>query len=423
MTLHLLSYDFRHTPIALRERLAFSAHRVPDALGALRARGASEVAILSTCNRVELVATLPAESGADALLSFMVDWHGVARAEIAACGLHLQEAEAARHLIRVACGLESLVPGEMQILGQVKESAQVARQHGALGPMLERLFTSAVSAGRRARHETGIARRPVSISHAAVSWVESTFGNTLNGRDVLLIGSGKIGELAAQQLHRAGARHFIVANRTLERACELAQRWDGMPLSLDEMPEALARVDAVISATGAPHLILHRDHIAAAIARREGRTLLLVDLAVPRDIDPAASELPGVILRDVDGLQATVDQNIALRNGERDTVERIVDEEVERFLREQAARSVAPTIVRLRHSAEEIRAAELEKALGRLGRLSDKERAIIEAMSRGLVNKLLHEPTMRLRAKAASDEGPAFQRTVEELFALEGERP
>ncbi len=419
MTPHLLTLDFHNASLALREQAAFSEHALPGALAALHERGAREAAILSTCNRVEVLALFPdARDAGGALLAFLSEWHRLPTATLAQHCVCLSGEAAARHLIRVACGLESLVPGEMQILGQVKQAAQQAREAGLLGPQLHALFTGALRAGRRARHETDIARRPVSISHAAVTLIQQHFGNDLSGRRVLLIGSGKMGEVAAQQLHKAGAAHVIVANRTLAHACELAQRWEGTALPLDEMPDALAQVDAVISATSAPHFILRPAQIEPILAQRAGRTLLLVDLAVPRDIDPAVAALPGVLLRDVDGLQEVVAQNIRLRNEEREQVERIVQEELDKFWSEQAIRAVVPTIVSLRRSAEAIRQAEVDKALSRLSTLSAEQRAVVEALSRGLMNKFLHEPTLCLREKATTESAAHFQQTVTELFAL-----
>ena len=420
MSLHLLSLDFRSTPIELREKLAFAERVLPDALRALQTRGASEAAILSTCNRVELFAQADEDWDApDALLAFLCDWHRVGRDELEGHWRHLTDGEAARHLFRVTCGLESLVPGEMQILGQVRQAAALAREAGTLGPALDRLFTCTASTGRRARHQTGISRRPVSISHAAIALIKEHFGHDLNGRQVLLIGSGKMSEVAIQQLSRAGAAHFIVANRTLERACEVVRRWGGTALHLDEMPDVLGKVDAVISATSAPHLLIHPHHVHGALQARNGRPLLLVDLAVPRDIDPAVGELPGIILRDVDGLQAVVERNVAMRNDECEVVEGIIEEALGKFLSEQASRTVAPTITSLRRSAEEIRQAEVEKALERLNHLNEQERAVVVALSHGLVNKLLHTPTVRLREKATTPEGGQFRQAVEALFALD----
>lgn len=419
MNIHLLTLDFRQTPLALREKVAFAEYKLPDALKGLQQTGASEAAILSTCNRVVLMAQYPSSmDGQKKLIDFVCQSHGVSASDVEAHSRHLINDEAATHLMNVACGLESLVPGEMQILGQVKKAAGMARKTGVLGNDLGRLFDRALRAGHRARNETAIARRPVSISHAAVALIQQKFGKDLSGRRVLLIGSGKMGEIAAQQLHKAGASHFIVANRTLERACKLAQRWDGTPVALDKMPDALSQVDAVVSATGAPHLILYPAHIISAMQNKAEADLLLIDLAVPRDIDPEVADIPGVTLCDVDGLQAVVADNIALRHSERDKVEAIIEQELAKYLKQQAARRVAPTITSLRRTADEIRQAELEKALNRLSELNEKERGIIEALSRGLMNKLLHYPTIRLREKAATTDGVVFQQTVEELFAL-----
>ena len=422
MNLHLLAFDFRHTPIALREKVAFPEYKLAAALQALQQSGASEAAILSTCNRVEVIAHLPSSvDGRQMLLSFLSQWHDLPQSELEHHSRHLMNEEAAHRLMCVTCGLESLVPGEMQILGQVKNAAHLARKAGTLGKGLNNLFDKALKAGRRARNETKIARRPVSISHVAVNLIQQHFGRDLNGCRVLLIGSGKMGEVAAQQLHKAGATHMMVANRTLESACKLAQRWDGEALSLDQIYSSLSQVDAVICATGAPHLILHQEQLVQAMSQRPNQPLLLVDLAVPRDIDPSAKEIPGITLCDVDGLQAVVADNIALRNEEREDVEAIIQQQLNKWQAEQAARRVAPTITSLRGSIEKMRQKELEKALGRLGHLSDKERSVVEGLTWRLMNQFLHEPTVRLRQMAATNEGVRFQQTVEELFALKGE--
>ncbi len=422
MNLHLLAFDFRHTPIALREKVAFPEYKLAAALQALQQCGANEAAILSTCNRVELIAHIPSSTdGHQLLLSFLSQWHDLPQSELESHSRHFMNEDAAHRLMCVTCGLESLVPGEMQILGQVKNATHLAREAGTLGKALNNLFDKALKAGRRARNETKIARRPVSISHVAVNLIQQHFGRDLNNCRVLLIGSGKMGEVAAQQLHKAGATHMMVANRTLESACKLAQRWDGEALSLDQIYSSLSQVDAVICATGAPHLILHQEELLQAMNEREGKPLLLVDLAVPRDIDPSAKDITGITLCDVDGLQAVVADNIALRNEEREDVESIVQQQLKKWQTEQAVRRVAPTITSLRGSIEKIRKKELEKALGRLTHLSDKERSVVESLTSRLMNQFLHEPTMRLRKMATTNESAHFQQTVEELFALKGE--
>ncbi|HBY98270.1 MAG TPA: glutamyl-tRNA reductase, partial [Chloroflexi bacterium] len=290
---------------------------------------------------------------------------------------------------------------------------------GTLGPRLAALFTAAVRCGRRARSETSIARRAVSISHAAVALALEHFGD-LTGKTFLLVGSGKMGEVAARQLHDAGAQHFIVANRSLERACTLARHYSGTPVALEEMPGRLAQVNAVISCTAAPHVVLTAAHITAALAARGPREpLLLIDLAVPRDIDPLVASLPGVRLYDIDSLQTVAERNLALRNGERSAAEAIVEEELAAFGAWVRTQSVVPTISQLHQTAERIRQAEVDKALRRLGPLGDREREIIDAMTRGIINKLLHEPTVRLKETAGDTDGLRYQRALSELFALD----
>lgn len=422
MRLLVLSLDYQHAPLDLRERLTFSESDLPSALLALYASSSAfyEVAILSTCNRVAIIAATSApEAAAEAGSAFLASWHDLPRHHFGSYLCHYHDLNAANYLLRVAAGLESLVPGEMQILGQIREAGERARAAGTLGPALAMLFNVAVRCGRRARRETSIAQRPVSVSHAAVALALEHFGD-LKGKTFLLVGSGKMGETAARQLQDAGARHFIVANRSLERACSLARHYGGTPVLLDETPSRLAQVDAVISCTAAPHLILTARHITTALgARRSEGPLLLIDLAVPRDIDPTVANLPGVQLYDIDSLQSVVDRNLALRNGERDAVEAIVEEELATFADWARTRSVVPTISRLRQTAEQIRQAEVHKALRRLGPLGDREREIIDAMTRGIINKLLHEPTIRLKETAGQAEGLRYQQALSELFALD----
>lgn len=419
MHLSLLTLDFRSAPVALRERVAFPSHTLPAALHALRHAGAQEAVILSTCNRVALITSLT-HATHEPLLPFLAEWHGLPQEALTNHARLWHNEQAASHLFRVATGLESLVPGEMQILGQVKEAFQSAKAAGSVGVNLRQLFERAINAGGRARRETGIARRPVSISHAAVVKIQQHFGHTLTDKKVLLVGSGKMGALAAQQLQQAGASHLMIANRTLEHACTLARELKGEPMGLEQLPAALATADAVICATGAPHLVLHASDVKAVLAHRPRHPLLLIDLAVPRDIDPTLATHPLVTLCDVDSLQAVVSENISLRDGEREAVESIIKAELDKWRQQMAISRVAPTLTTLRQKSEAIRQREVDKALHRLSHLKDEEKAVIEALSRGLVNKLLHHPTEQLRAKAATAQGDVYEALVTELFALEG---
>ncbi len=422
MQLVLFGTDHRRTPVAVRERLARAVHDVEGVLSALvSAPAVAEAAVLSTCNRVEFYMVGPDETGLSAALQDVLGRDASAEEPLTAHLVRSSGDEAVRHLFRVASGLESLVPGEKQVLGQVREAVRAARQAHSAGPVLNRLFDHALACGRRVRAETGIDRHPVSLSHAAVHLAREHFG-ALDGRSFLIIGSGKMGTIAAGLLQKAGVRHFTIASRTLARACELARRWGARPLTLRHIPAALADVDAVISATAAPHYILERADLEATL-RRRARPLLIIDLAVPRDVDPALGELPGITLVDVDGLQAVVERNLAMRHNTRQAAERLIAEEVDAFRAWLATRRVAPTIAALRERAEAIRQAELERALRRLDHLSPRDREVVAALSRRLINRLLHEPTVRLRAEAAHGNGEPYRQVIEELFGLRAVPP
>lgn len=423
MPLALFGIDHHSAPVALREQLAFQHSTLVSTLQQLKAAtDLDEAVILSTCNRVE-IATMVDDIGSarECVLEFLSEWHDVPRRRFEDCFRTRHEREAITHIMRVASGLESLVPGEKQILGQVKRATLAAREAGMSGPVLTGLYDRALSCGRRVRTETEIARHPVSISHAAVRLAEERLGS-LQGRRFLLLGSGKMGTITAKLLHSAGASHFIVANRTAERARRLAAQYDGTPITLDELPARLGDVDVVISSTAAPQAILERAHFTEEVlAARNGAPLLLVDLAVPRDVEPAVGQLPNVSVVDIDGLEEVVEESMALRNGERADAVAIVEEEVDSFIGWYRARRVAPTITAIRKTAEGIRQSEVEHALRRFNSLSEREQEIIEMLSHRIVNKLLHEPTIRLREKAADDEDELYSRIAEELFGVNGD--
>lgn len=423
MPLALFGVDHHAAPVALREQLAFQSNELVSTLQQLnRATGLEEAVILSTCNRVEITTMADdVASARERVLTFLTEWHDVPRHHFGEYIQTRHEHEAITHVMRVASGLESLVPGEKQILGQVKRATLAAREAGMSGPVLTGLYDRALSCGRRVRTETEIARHPVSISHAAVRLAEERLGS-LHGRRFLLLGSGKMGTITARLLHSAGASHFIVANRTAERARRLAAEYDGTPIVLDELPARLADVDVVISSTASPQAILERAHFTEEVlAARNDAPLLLIDLAVPRDVDPTVGELPNVSIVDVDGLEEVVERSMALRNGERAAAVAIVTEEVDNFIEWYRARRVAPTITAIRKTAEGIRQAEVEQALRRLDSPSEREQEIIELLSHRIVNKLLHEPTIRLREKAADDEDELYSRIAEELFGVNGD--
>jgi glutamyl-tRNA reductase len=392
-------------PLEVRERVALDRDEAA-ALARALAGTDGEAVCLSTCNRTELYVTGPdperAESDAATVL------------EPAAGALYrLHDEAAALHLFRVAAGLDSLVPGEGEILGQVR----AAYEAGVAGPFLDRLFRQALHAGRKARSQTAIGESPASISSAAAALAEQVFGD-LDGRTIVLVGAGKVSELAARNLLSRGASISFVANRTVDRAAELAHRFGAEALPLESVGTELARADVVVSSTSARGFVLRKEDVAPALRARRGRPLLFVDLAVPRDLDPAIAELDACYLYDVDDLQAVVAETLAGRRREAERAEALVAEEAERFRAWQASLDVVPAIASLRARAEEIRAAELAKAESRLGRLSEAERRAVEAITTQIVNKLLHLPTVRMKQAAAAADGVVYADAVRHLFGL-----
>jgi glutamyl-tRNA reductase len=325
--------------------------------------------------------------------------------------------DAARHLFRVAAGLDSLVPGEAQILGQVRDAYETACEAAAVGPVLHRLFRQALHAGRRVRNETGIAENPASVSSAAAELVASVFGD-LSGRRILVLGAGKAAELTVTNLVSRGAATPIVANRSRDRGAALADRFGGRAVGLDELDFELELADVVVASTGSRDLVLEADRVEAAMRRRRGRPIFFVDIAVPRDLDSRINELDGCYLYDIDDLEEVVEASLAGRLGEADRAEAIVAEEADAFHAWQRSLDVVPAIASLRALAERIRAAELARAERRLGPLSDPQRRALEAMTSRIVEKLLYLPTVRMKEAAAGAEGAGYADAVRHLFGL-----
>lgn len=405
MRLTLAGVSHHRAPIELRERVALDL----DACGALAARVGGEAVVLSTCNRTELylVREEHAEEEAVRTLAELADDRG---AELSAALYRLRDDAAALHLFRVAAGLDSLVPGEGEILGQVR----TAFEAGAPGPFLDRLFRQALHAGRRVRLETAIGESPASVPAAAAALAQQVFED-LRGRRVLLLGAGKMSEATARNLVSRGAEIGVVANRTLEHGEELARRLGARALPLDAVDAELGDADVVVSATSASGHVLSRDAVAATLRARKGRPMLLLDLAVPRDLDPAINELDGCFLYDVDDLEAVVAETISGRRSEAARAERLVEEEAARFRDWHAALDVVPTIASLRALAEEIRDSELARAGGRL---SERERRHVESVTSQILAKLLHLPTIRMKEAAAAADGVVYADVVRHLFGL-----
>ena len=404
----LVGISHHGAPVELRERVALDRERAAEVARRL-AVVSGEAVCLSTCNRTELYlvdeSADEAERRAEAELLAL-------ESELGPALYRLRNEAAALHLFRVAAGLDSMVPGEGEILGQVR----AAYEAGATGRVLDRLFREALRAGRKARSETAIGESPASTSSAAAALAEQVFGD-LRGRRILLIGAGKVGELAARSFRSRGAEIAFVANRTVERASELTKRSGGTALPLDRIAEELVQADVVLSSTSAPGWILDREALERIVPARRSRPLFLIDLAVPRDLDPAIHELDGCYLYDIDDLQAVVTETLAGRRREAERAEAIVAAEAERFREWQAARDVVPAITSLRARAEEIRAAELRRA-----KLSDSERRAAESVTAAVLNKLLHLPTIRMKEAAAAADGVIYADAVRHLFGLEDER-
>jgi glutamyl-tRNA reductase len=413
MKITLVGVSHHGAAVELRERVALR-HEEAKAVATQLASAAGEAVCLSTCNRTELYVAHDDDVAAE------VDATSVLlerEPDLANALYRLSDEAAALHLFRVAAGLDSLVPGEGEILGQVR----AAFEAGVTGPILDRLFRQALYAGRKARSQTAIGESPASVSAAAAALAQQVFGD-LDGRRILLVGAGKVSEQAARNLISRGAEIAVVANRTLDRATELAERFGSAALPLERIEDELARADVVVSSTSSADTVLHRDQVERALRARRGRPLFLIDLAVPRDLDPAINELDGCYLFDIDDLEAVVAESLGARRREAATAERIVAEEAEQFRTWQASLDVVPAIASLRARAEEIRQGELAKAEARLGDLSDAERRAVESVTAQIVNKLLHLPTIRMKEAAAAADGVVYADAVRHLFGLEDER-
>ena len=421
MHIVLVGVDHTSAPIEFRERLACSPRQVPQVLQAVR-QMVPESVLLSTCNRIELYAVCSEiEEGRAQLLRVLSEVRGMTLAELEDHSYHFADEQAVSHLFGVACGLYSLVPGEAQIQGQVAKALEIAQGGGYAGPITSALFRGALVAGKRARSETGISRNAASVSLVAVQLARRLFPK-LDDACVLLVGSGKMSELAAHHLCDNGAQRLIIINRTSSHAIDLAQRFDATHRSFAELATSLVEADVVISSTTAPHALISREMMQEVMQQRAGRSILLIDIALPRDVDPAVVELPGVYLYNLDDLQSGVNEGIRMRLQEAEQVQAIIAEEVRAFDRWMRSLSVVDTISDLRQHVDELRQQELARTLQRLSStLSEREAAAIQELTTRLVNKLLHIPTLRLKDAAAEGQGPMYAQALRYLFDLEGQ--
>ncbi|MCH7765914.1 MAG: glutamyl-tRNA reductase [Acidobacteria bacterium] len=417
MQLSLVGLSHHTAPIEVRERLHFPEKDLPAALHALVERDAVEEAIiLSTCNRVEILARLADDADARSLLGdFLSRQRRVPRDLLDKHLYHHSQREAVRHIFRVAASLDSMIVGEPQVLGQVKAAYATGRAVGTVGGILDAVLAHAFATAKKVRTETGVAASAVSVSYAAVELARKIFGS-LEGKTVFLIGAGKMSELAARHLRRSGARAIFVANRTLARAEELAKELGGETVRFDELLNFISRADIVISSTGAPVYIIKKEHGARFLAERRNRPMFFIDIAVPRDIDPALNKLNNIFLYDIDDLQQVVEANLRQRRREALRAEEIVEREVDRLLGRLKRLEVAPTIAALQEHLHGIRQQELERA--RLRDLSPEQHTAVEEMTRRLVNKILHGPIAELKRLPQEPNGLKLTEFARRLFRL-----
>jgi glutamyl-tRNA reductase len=419
MKLIVTGLNHRTAPVEVREKLAFEDAGLADALGSLKSRpGLLEGMILSTCNRVEITVAADDESAAeDSIEHFISESRAVERAWVAPYLYRHDGSDAIRHLFRVASSLDSMIVGEPQILGQMKTAYARAKECGAVSGFLDTVMSRAFNVAKRVRSETDIGQSAVSVSYAAVELAREIFGS-LAGKRVLLVGAGKMAESAARHLRRAGASEIVVTNRTRPRAEAIANEFQGRVLDYDNFFSGLHDVDILIASSGAPHYILTRDQMRDVIGRRRNRPMFLIDIAVPRNIEPDVNKLDNVFLYDIDDLDRVVQTNIKGRIEVAVEAEDIIREEVERMVLRLKSREVTPTIVTLQEQLASLAQNEIERNRAKLGNLTPQQEEAIQLITRGIVNKVAHGPITELRRQAADEGGVHLVNMVRKLFRL-----
>jgi glutamyl-tRNA reductase len=415
MNFQLIGVNHNSAPLDVRERLAISEARLPDAIRTLvKQPGVDEGMVLSTCNRVELLTS--SREAAD-LRDFLRSYFGVSPDTLHSHIYEFKQSEAVRHVFRVASSLDSMVVGESQILGQVKEAYAVARGLGAVHSALEALLSRAFAVAKRVRTETAIGSSSVSISAVAVQLAEKIFGS-LRNRTVYVVGAGKMAELAARHLIARGAKNILFTNRTYERAVQLAEAFNGKALPFDQLYETVGRADIVLTSTGASEPLFRREHGEQLLSRRKNQPMFFIDIAVPRNVDPEMNKLDGMFVYDIDDLQTVAGKNSNERKKEAERAEKIIEVEVERFAIRMKSLAVVPTILSLQEYCETIRQAEIDRVRGKMGPLSPEQEAAMEAMTRGIINKLLHTPITTLKSTAAEPEAATIHEIIRRIFNL-----
>ena len=419
MPLILVGLNHRTAPVDVRERLNVPEPKLPDTTQALRSiEGIDGVAILSTCNRVEVVVSTRDEDVIEQLVDWLSARASTTRTELEKHLYILRHGDVVKHLFRVAAGLDSMILGEPQIGGQFKKAFATAQELGTLDTLLTQVYENTMRVSKKVRTDTGIGEHAVSVPYAAVELAKKIFGD-LRGLHVLLLGAGDMGELTAEHLHKQQVKQVFVANRSHERAMELANRFEGAAVQFDRIDENLGKCDIVIASTAAPHFVIEPIQVTRALDVRRNRSLFLIDLSVPRNINPAVAQIDGAYLYNVDDLQQVADANLGLRQQRAGDAEQIVLREVEAFRKRLVAQDAVPTILELQQRLESIRAAELEKTLRKVGPMTPEQRQAIEMLSSQLVNKILHYPILQL--KDASDEPQereSLRNTIRKIFGL-----
>lgn len=420
MNLIVVGLNHKTAPVEIREKLAFSDRHMEEALRRLvEYTHLSESVILSTCNRVEIYARAQhRERGIENIKNFLCDYHQISHSQIDEHFYSYANEETVEHLFKVSASLDSMVVGEPQILGQVKDAYSKAKSIRATGMLLNQLFERAFTAAKKVRAETSIAENAVSISYAAVELAKKIF-DSLEDKAVMLLGAGEMSELAARHLVNNGVKTVMVSNRTFDRAVELARELKGNAIRFENFPDELARTDIVISSTGAPHFIIKKEDVEAALHRRKNQPMFFIDIAVPRDIDPAVNDIENAYLYDIDDLEGVIESNKKEREKEAEKAMAIVKKEVDQFLHWMDTLDAVPTIVALRERVEKIRLEEMEKTFSKWENLTDKERLSIDSMSAAMFNKFLHAPITSLKKQTESRDGHWYLKVVKDLFNLD----
>jgi len=420
--MHIIVVGLNHktAPVELREKLYFPLETIEDPLKRVTSLPhVSEALILSTCNRVEIIAvTKDIREGAEEIRNFLSSYHGISMNQLVSCLYSYDSYEAIKHIFHVASGLDSMVVGEPQILGQLKDAYSLANKHKTSDVILHRFLHRAFSVAKKVRTETKIATSAVSISYAAVELAKKIF-DSLKDKVVMLIGAGEMSELAARHLLSHGVREIMIANRTHSRAIELAKEFGGRPVVFEDLTLFLPQVDIVISSTASAHYIIRSDDVVRALKIRKYKPMFFIDIAVPRDIDPRINDISNVYLYDIDDLKGVVDTNIKMREEEAKKAEGIIEKEIEQFNKWLGTLNAVPTVISLRERFEEIRKKEVEKAISSLNGSSEFDPKVLDALTTSIVNKILHYPVTKLKMLDNTREGNYFVDAVRKLFDLE----